>query len=184
MSRRRWRTAGVVAAIGLLQAGAVLLYRSTADERASASVLQGERPPSARLPALDLEDAAGAPVTLAPGRPRLVHFWATWCHPCRQELPGLLSLGEQLARADGVELAAVSLDADWPTIVAFFGGRVPSATLRARAADAMRAHGVSMLPETWLVSASGEVLVRYAGTRDWTASGVQAELRREVERAE
>jgi hypothetical protein len=48
----------------------------------------------------------------------------------------------------------------------------------------MRVFGVSMLPETWLVSASGEVLVRYAGMRDWSAPGVQAEIRREVERAD
>ena len=83
--------------------------------------------PSAAITPFELPDAPleraggdGAPVRV--DRPALLHFWATWCAPCRQELPSLLKLADEI---DGVRVIAVS-DEPWSAIEAHFApGPVP-----------------------------------------------------------
>jgi thiol-disulfide isomerase/thioredoxin len=64
-----------------------------------------------RLPEFTLADRDGVPRTLAhwAGRPLLVNFWATWCAPCRREIPLLTSLRRQYA-ADGLEVIGIAVD--------------------------------------------------------------------------
>jgi cytochrome c-type biogenesis protein len=45
------------------------------------------------------------------GKPVLLNVWATWCHPCRDEIPELQAIHERY-RARGLELVGVSIDAD------------------------------------------------------------------------
>jgi len=64
-----------------------------------------------RLPDFTLKDRDGVPRTLAhwEGRPLLVNFWATWCAPCRREIPLLTSLRKEYA-ADGLEVIGIAVD--------------------------------------------------------------------------
>ncbi len=57
-------------------------------------------------------DLQGAPHTLAElhGHPAVVNFWATWCGPCKEEMPRLQKLAESYAPKD-VRFVAISLDA-------------------------------------------------------------------------
>src|SRR5512142_634832 len=70
--------------------------------------------PGEQAPALELTDLDGAKVSLAKlkGQVVVVNFWATWCPPCREEMPSLVALGKELAaRHPGkFKLLAVSLD--------------------------------------------------------------------------
>lgn len=72
---------------------------------------------------LGFQDAEGNPVTLADfeGKKLLVNFWATWCAPCREEMPDLDALQAQYGGAD-FEVVAISLDVgtDGPTAAAEF----------------------------------------------------------------
>ncbi|MBX3694090.1 MAG: TlpA family protein disulfide reductase [Steroidobacteraceae bacterium] len=65
----------------------------------------------ATLPGFTLTDRDGVPRTLAhwAGRPRLVNFWATWCAPCRREIPLLKTLRREHA-ADGLEVIGIAVD--------------------------------------------------------------------------
>ena len=54
------------------------------------------------------------------GQPVLVHFWATWCVPCRTELPGLIAA----AREEDVRILAVT-DEPWDAVSAYFNVQIP-----------------------------------------------------------
>jgi thiol-disulfide isomerase/thioredoxin len=63
------------------------------------------------VPALSLPDLAGHPQPLrgTHGRPRLYNFWATWCEPCRREIP-LLNTLEARYRADRLQVVGIAVD--------------------------------------------------------------------------
>jgi thiol-disulfide isomerase/thioredoxin len=76
---------------------------------------QAGHPPSkpipAELPDISLADSDGIKHKLSEwkGRPLLINFWATWCAPCRREIPLLKSLRREHA-ADGVEVVGIAVD--------------------------------------------------------------------------
>ena len=76
-----------------------------------------------RLLALTLPDAQGAPVTLADWRGDVivVNFWATWCPPCKREIPDFIEVYEQ-HRAQGVRFVGLSIDT--PENVAAFAEQI------------------------------------------------------------
>jgi len=69
--------------------------------------------PSTPAPGWTLKDVDGEPVTLAQFRGKVVvlDFWATWCPPCRTEIPGYIALQKKYA-ADGLVFVGVSVDTD------------------------------------------------------------------------
>lgn len=103
------------------------------------------------------------------GRRVVVHFWATWCPACRDELPGLLAL----AGSGEIEILAVSLDADWEPVRRFFGGAVPAAVVLAAPGTEPERFGVTGLPESYLVDASGQLRLRFSGPRDWRSDAMR-----------
>jgi thiol-disulfide isomerase/thioredoxin len=99
-----------------------------------------------------------------PERLTLLHFWATWCPPCRAELPGLLGLPKE----HPVDVMAVALDKDWAEVEGFLDGLKGSSVLLGEAADAERTLGVRSLPVSFLVRPNGRIAFRFDGARDWT----------------
>ncbi len=83
----------------------------------SASAESGPLPGKVRdvearpVPDLTLETMAGASIDLAnqEGRVLLVNFWATWCAPCREEIPDLNALQAEL-ESEGLRVIGVALD--------------------------------------------------------------------------
>ena len=168
-----------VIALAVVQALAVAGYLwiergRTGDAEAP---LRAERV-SGAAPPLDLRRADGTALTLADlhGRFVLLHFWASWCAPCRVELPELLDLGRALSD-DGHRLSVVAaaVDDDWQAIGAFFDGEVPAEVVRV-GDDARRSYDVSTLPDTYLIGPDGTLLVRLGGAREWRRPAAQAQL--------
>ncbi|MGH7721088.1 MAG: TlpA disulfide reductase family protein [Gemmatimonadaceae bacterium] len=91
---------------GVAVAAALLTLGCTADERAAAPAV-GAPAPQYQTVSID-----GDSVSLygLRGKVVLLNIWATWCHPCRDELPVLQALHERHA-AQGLELIGVSVDA-------------------------------------------------------------------------
>ena len=89
---------------------AVFLYRGLfLDPTELPSALIGKPFPAFSLPAVQGDKALS--VADFKGKPALVNVWATWCHPCRDEIPELRAIHSRYA-GRGLELIGVSVDAD------------------------------------------------------------------------
>lgn len=118
------------------------------------------------LPNLVVRYADGSSGNVADlrGQPILLHFWATWCPPCREELPGLIALAE----GGKLRVLLVALDQDWAPVRRFLDADVPAAVALADGNEVERMFGVQELPETFVVDHTGSMTLRFRGARDWT----------------
>jgi len=101
------------------------------------------------------------------GKPVLINFWATWCAPCREEMPALERLYRQF-KAKGFVLIAVSMDAD-PALVAPVvraGGYTFPIGLDPKL-NVANAYGVRGLPSSFLVDRQGHLAAFAIGPRAW-----------------
>lgn len=162
---RRWKGA---AALVILQLVLVVTWRWVESSRVEEVPLAWEAL-DAPAPALVVERFDGA--RAVPEAAHLVHFWATWCGPCLEELPGLLEACE----AEGVALLAVT-DEPWPVIEAWFHGEIPAAIARDTGGRALGDWQVSGLPDTFLVE-DGRLIARMGGPRDWSSRSARRFLR-------
>ena len=128
-----------------------------------------------RLPPLPFADAEGRATSLAElGRPlTLVNLWATWCAPCRKEMPALDRLQGELGGAD-FEVVAINLDARNPEKPPAFLKEIGVANLRyfadapGKSFQALRTAGRGFgLPTTLLVDGKGCEIGFLAGPADW-----------------
>jgi thiol-disulfide isomerase/thioredoxin len=166
----------VLAALAGLQLVAILGYRLMDSQQSqSANPLVLERLDGATAPDLSLVRNDGSAVRLSDrrARPLLLHFWATWCPPCKTELPGLL----EISRKGEFDVVAVSLDQDWSEVRKFFGAAVPPEVVLDGARAATSLYGLDQLPDTFLLDSEGRLRARFAGARDWRASTVEPTLR-------
>jgi thiol-disulfide isomerase/thioredoxin len=126
---------------------------------------------------------AGKAFTVADARGQVVfvNFWATWCPPCREEMPSMLQLGRELAaRHPGkFRMVAVSVDEGWPEVQQFFGGNLPPGVDWLLDVDqkATRDYYCSArggcpdsfkFPETYIVDGAGRLVDYVVGPRDWS----------------
>jgi peroxiredoxin len=131
-------------------------------------------------PALPVQDRAGKSVDLTKekGRLLIVHFWATWCPPCVEEIPALSKFWETYKGRSDISLYAISVDKDWKTIDAFSAknpNRLP--LYRDGNASTAKRFGTTQYPETYVVNRSGRVIYRVQGAVDWN----DPEVRRRIE---
>jgi len=130
--------------------------------------------PSIVLRPLDGGDAV--PIETFRGRPTLVTFWATWCGPCRAELPEIQRLYDQLA-GRGFVVVAVNVDRS-PRGVGAFLERLKLTLPVYRLEEGVLARlGVRSIPMNVLLDADGRVVQLYRGY----SPGMVHELRRELE---
>jgi peroxiredoxin len=127
-----------------------------------------------RLPAPDfsLEDADRKVWKLSAlsGRVVVVNLWASWCPPCRRELPSLDSLYRATA-AKGVMVLGVNAGEPWETVAAFTAGLEPALSfpiLTDEKGSVMQSWQVKALPATYVVDRGGRIVLRALGGRDFS----------------
>ena len=121
------------------------------------------------LPDLRFSDPAGRPTSLSKfqGRVILLNLWATWCPPCREEMPALDRLN---ARLGGDRFTVVTLALDSPVKADDFLRQIKATTLQNYTDTqglALSTLGVTTVPTTLLIDAKGRELGRLSGTAAW-----------------
>ena len=107
----------------------------------------------------------------------LVHFWATWCPPCREELPALAKLNAQMA-GKPFRLLAISIDKDGNQAVQKLFGQLGLTlpVLLDPTSEVARQYGITGVPETFIVSPAGVIIKKIVGPMEWTSPEVIAYL--------
>lgn len=173
-------------------AGKADAARLAADEAtgAVAAMLAADPPQSLKKLAFMAPD--GRPMTLADraGKTLLVNLWATWCYPCREEMPSLNTLQKDMG-SDSFEVVAINVDTGDDT--------KPKKFLTETGVDALsyyrdntldlfnelKTRGLALgLPVTMLVDAEGCLLAHMNGPADWASDDAKRLLVHAVRRAE
>ncbi|TEA79258.1 TlpA family protein disulfide reductase [Allopusillimonas ginsengisoli] len=129
------------------------------------------------LPAITFQDEAGKEMSLTAfrGKVVLLNIWATWCPPCREEMPSLDRLNDKRG-GENFEVVALSIDRDTALVKPFYeefgiqalrGYFDPSAQIP----NALRAPGV---PTTLLIDQEGREIGRAMGPAAWDSAQVEA----------
>ena len=128
------------------------------------------------LPAIRFADAKERAMTLQDFRGKfvLLNLWATWCAPCREEMPTLDRLQAKLGGPD-FEVVALSIDRGGPFVVSTFYSEIGIRALRIyvdKTGDAATDLGVVAIPVTSLIDREGREIGRKIGPAEWDSPEV------------
>ncbi len=122
-------------------------------------------------PDFSLPDLEGKQVSLSnyKGKVVLLNFWATWCPPCRLEMP-TIEQAYRKYKPNGFEVVAVSVDAGPTSAVKHFLEEfgLSFQVLRDPGMETLRAFRTFSLPTSFVIDRRGIIRLREPGYRDWT----------------
>jgi cytochrome c biogenesis protein CcmG/thiol:disulfide interchange protein DsbE len=177
----RGRGVAVIAVAALLAAGAYALVRyAPPPEHAQV----GQRTPDYRLARAATGDSIGLRTAYA-GHVTLINIWATWCGPCREEMPSMERL-YQAYRDRGFRVAAVSIDTDGPAAVLAFarGLGITFDVLHDRSTDIQQAYQTIGVPESFLVDSRGRIVYIALGAEMWDSPVNRQRIEHLLQRAD
>ncbi|MFB6347524.1 MAG: TlpA family protein disulfide reductase [bacterium] len=123
---------------------------------------------------LRLKTLSGEDTRLAEwnGRWVLINFWATWCMPCRVEMPSLQRLHDRLS-AQPFSVVGINMDESPGKIRSFLNEEGVRFPIRIDPSGKLgEAFRVNTIPETWLLDPHGHPVAGYTGPREWDSSKI------------
>lgn len=170
-----WLVGLLVALVAITASANPLLDDAQRWERALPGIELLDPAPQAP-PGLSYEDATGASVQLSAsrGRLRLLNLWATWCAPCREEMPSLDRLAGELGGPEFEVLPIASGPNAMDDLRRFYEMTDLQALPILRSPDSQIAAtlGAVALPSTFLIGPQGRVLARLTGDAQWDAPAI------------
>jgi len=138
------------------------------------SACQSDKPtpqPLEQAPDFTLTSLSGEKVRLAElrGRVVLLNFWATWCPPCREEVPSLARLAVAMSNSD-FQMITVALDKEGRKAVEeyFQQAGVRLTTLLDPAGTVSKSYGITGVPETFIIDKHGFIKKKVIGPINWS----------------
>lgn len=111
-----------------------------------------------------------------PGQPVIISFWASWCEPCRQEMPSLQRLAERW-RARGLAVITVAVADQRSQIAAFLSeNELPLAVVDDRERLVSRTWNIRLLPSTVILDRRHRIRLRGEGAVDWDSPAIDQTL--------
>lgn len=118
-----------------------------------------------------LMNMQGEPVTLSQyhGKVVILNFWATWCPPCREEMPSMERLYQKY-KEYGLVMLAVNTEKNGKKAVSQFLQKTPYSFPILLDSDSVvqNAYGVFRFPESFIIDRNGVVVKKIVGGRDWS----------------
>jgi len=190
VSKKRSVLPFVILGIALVSLGLGLLYVKTRDQgndQYASSGRGGQLRGFIRLktpkemPQIDFTDLQGKPFSLEAwkGRVVLLNIWATWCPPCRKEMPTLNRLQEELG-SDDFEVVALSVDKAGPQVPAKYFKKYKFSALKVyndKKIAVRRKLGIRGYPTTLLINRQGREVGRLAGPAEWDSDAFKTLIR-------
>lgn len=178
---KRWRGLLILAGLALSPIGLQSGLTSLKTYVSGNSYLQVTKKPRA-INDLEFSDSRGNSIRLSDmkGRHVLLNVWATWCPPCRKEMPALDRLKPILENDTDITVVALSVDrVSFEQLRAFYStdGLKNLALYRGDEQTVMGALANGGLPTTLLLDHQGQEVARLIGPTEWDAPDVIASLK-------
>jgi peroxiredoxin len=120
-------------------------------------------------PAFTLNDLEGKPISIKDykGKVVFINFWATWCPPCKEEIPSLNKLHKKYSGKD-FAVIGISTDDSKKAIVKFLKKhKVDFVIPHDKDGKIMREYKVFSLPTSFLIDKQGKIIEKFLGPHDW-----------------
>ena len=137
-----------------------LLHPASLAQTVSPKTATGQPAPDWQLAGFD-----GKPIKLSDfkGKVVVLNFWATWCPPCRKEIPTLVALQKDYG-AQGVVVVGVSLDQGGSPAVQSFASKMGiECPIAIGSEELAAAYGVQAIPTTFVIDRAGNVIGEHQG---------------------
>jgi thiol-disulfide isomerase/thioredoxin len=126
-----------------------------------------------------LKNASGATVQLSDfrGRVVLLNFWATWCGPCKEEIPWFVEF-QKTYKDQGFDVLGISVDEKgWKVVKAYLAGQGKDInyTIVFDDENLSERYAVSVMPKTLMIDRDGKIAAVHSGMVD--RNGVEAEIK-------
>jgi len=152
----------------------------TGGSRDTASPVDAEKSVNSKAPDFSLKDAYGKSLSLSSlkGKVVLVNFWATWCPPCKAEMPSMNRLYNEI-RSRGFEIVAISTDNSISPVKDFLAkNRIDFPVLFDETKSVTRQYHVFSMPTTFLIDRGGMIVEKFYGEEDWTDPVIRKKIER------
>lgn len=161
------RGKGIILTLVLLSALFVIVF----------AVKRQERPPQiavvdSNAPEITVNDSSGKTDNLSElkGSVVFINFWATWCEPCREEMPSIQKLYNQFRNEKGFRMITILVKDDYQKALAYLKeNNYEFPVLMDNNGKTAASYGITGVPETYIVDKNGILKEKIIGPADWSS---------------